>query len=89
MEQEDFNEWLDDHRTHFFFNYLLDSNKKQAELIAEAVMEGNVFDLNEQLRIATECFTLKRVTEITFEEIRDFYQEEKVDARSIGEQGDY
>ncbi len=77
MNEEMFQEWKESPLTQKVFKYLLDLCDDTANPIAERIKNGGIFSQEEQLKIATECVTLLRVTEITFEEIEQFYEDKK------------
>lgn len=77
MNSQQFQEWLENPVTEIFLKYLKDSAKDEAQLVSESILNGSVFDLNEQIKVSTLCITLTEISEITFEEIDDFYEERK------------
>lgn len=77
MTEDQLREWREQEASEYFFKYLTDQAKSTATLLAERIMDGGIVPEEEQIRIATECSTLVSVTEIEFEEIETFYQEEK------------
>lgn len=76
MNEEAFKEWLENPATEYFFKYLKDSIKEESELVAEAIANGGLISEEDQIRIATTCVTLQRISEIDLEEILEFYTEE-------------
>ena len=72
---DQFNEWLESPITEIFLKYLKDSAKEEAELITERIINGGQVSQEEQIRISTTCITLESISEITLEEIEEFYQE--------------
>jgi len=78
MNSQQFQEWLENPATEIFLKYLKDSAKDEAQLVSDTILNGSVFDVNEQIKISTVCITLNEISEITFEEIDDFYQERKL-----------
>ena len=72
-----FQEWVENPVTEDILKYLIDSAKEESDIIAQTIFNGGIVEESEQIRVASECITLQRVTEITFEEIEEFYEERK------------
>jgi len=75
MNEEQWQEWLENPVTEIFLKYLSDSIKEESEIIANTIASGGLVDEKEQIRVASECVTLARISEITIEEITEFYAE--------------
>lgn len=73
MKEESLQEWLENPVTEYFFKYLQDQIKDTSTLLAERISNGGVVPIEEQIELATECLTMKRVTEVTYEEINEYY----------------
>ena len=73
--KEAFKEWSESPVTEMFLKYLVDSAKEESQIIADSILSGSVVSESEQIRVASECITLMRISEITLEEIEDFYKE--------------
>lgn len=74
---EQFDEWLEDPVTEIFLKYLKDSIKEESETVADIIASGGTLDEKEQIRKGTICVTLESISEITLEEILEFYKEEE------------
>lgn len=79
MNQELFNDWLENEVTQYFLKYLKDSAKKEAELVADTILSGGIPSDIERFQTPAVCMTLNEISEINFEEIDVFYTEEKED----------
>ena len=77
MDKEQFADWLDNDTTKFFFKYLTDFSKAEAQQVADTIVTGGHISDEEQIRIAMQCMTLVDMTEIEFEAIEDFYRRRK------------
>ena len=76
-------EWKDNPITEVVQKYLIDSIQEESEIIADAIANGAIIDEREQIKVATICVTLRRIADITKEEIEGFYND-----RSARKQGD-
>ena len=76
-------EWKDNPITEVVQKYLLDSIEEESDIIADAIANGAIIDEREQIKVATICITLRRIADITKEEIGEFYHD-----RSARKQGD-
>ena len=77
MNQETYQDWLENPATEYFFKYLKDESKEEARLLAEIIMGGNILSDEEQIRVAAECATLIRISELEYTDIEIFYQEKE------------
>jgi len=76
--------------TEIFIKYLIDSAKEESELLADRIVNGGIVEVDEQIRISTECLTLMRISDISIEEIDEFYQDRRNrNDRSVNKQSDY
>jgi len=76
MNEERYQEWLENPVTEYFLKYLTDSSKEESELLADMIISGGIVGELEQKRISTTCATLISISEIDFEEIDEFYKRE-------------
>lgn len=74
--KEQFQEWLENPATQLLNKYLLDSASEEANIIAETISDGGIIEINEQVSVSATCATLRRIAEISFEEIEEFYRKE-------------
>lgn len=72
---EKFSEWLEHPVTEIFIRYLKDSAKEEAELLTELILNGGTVNEKEQIRISTTCLMLNEISDITLEEINEYYEE--------------
>lgn len=75
MTEEDFSDWLDNPVTQYVIKYLKDSVKESSSILAESIINGGVETEAEQVRVGTLCVTLTQISEITLQEIEDFYSD--------------
>lgn len=73
MDKDRFAEWLENPVTEYFIKYLKDSAKEESGLVADAIMNGDVVPVDDQIRVATLGMTLIQISEIDFQEIDTFY----------------
>lgn len=75
---EDFAGWKQSSTTKFVFKYLLDLRLSKTEALADGVLTSASVDATAMLtaRNVGECLTLKEITEISYEDILNFYQQE-------------
>ncbi len=74
MDKDSFAEWADNPVTESFIKYLKDMAKEEAAFIADAILNGDIVPLDDQIRVATLSMTLTQISEIGFEEIESFYK---------------
>lgn len=77
MNEEMFQEWLENPATKHFLKYLEDKRKETGRVLGEDIAFGASYDENEGRRIAEECATLMYISDIDFEQIDSFYHPEK------------
>ena len=75
IEKEDFEDWLENPVTQYFKKYLLDSAKEEEILASASIVTGAILSEREQVRISTTFSVLESISEITLEEIEDYYEE--------------
>lgn len=73
MDKASFESWLDSPVTEYFRKYLVDSAKEEACMVADAILNGDIIPLDDQIRIATMSMMFTRIAEIDFDEIESFY----------------
>lgn len=74
MDKADFDEWLESPATEHFRKYLIDSGKEESKMVADAILNGEVIPLDDQIRISTMSMMFTRIAEIDFDEIESFYE---------------
>lgn len=74
MDKADFEEWLESPATEYFRKYLIDSGKEESKMVADAILNGEVIPLDDQIRISTMSMMFTRIAEIDFDEIESFYE---------------
>jgi len=77
MKPEQMEEWLENPVTEYFRSYLKDSAKEAAEIVSDDILNGEIVPELEQAKAASMCMTLTRMSEVTFEEIENFYEEQR------------
>lgn len=75
MEKKDLQEWLENPVTKYFLEYLKDSAEDEAKPIVNDILSGIIVEPMEQMRAATTCAILIRMSEIDYEEIEGFYED--------------
>ena len=73
MDKDSFNQWCEDPVTRYFTKYLKDLAKYESTFIADAIIDGEVIPLDDQIRISTLSQTLNQISEIGLDEIESFY----------------
>lgn len=74
MDKDSFAQWLDSPATEVFLKYLKDMAKEEATYIADAILNGDIVPLDDQIRVSTLSMTLIQISEISFQEIESFYK---------------
>jgi len=74
MDKDSFAEWLENPVTEYFIKYLKNSAKEEATFIADAILNGDIVPLDDQIRVSTLSMTLTQISEISFQEIESFYK---------------
>ena len=74
--KDQFQEWKEDRVTLWVNQYLKDSITEEAEILSETIANGGILSELEQVSTSALISTLRRISEIGFEEIEDFYTEE-------------
>lgn len=77
MDKEKFETWKDSETTREFREYLKDSAIQEVEILSDAIASGAIISETEQTRTSAIIMTLRRILDIDFEEIEDFYNERK------------
>lgn len=77
MKQEDFEEWYESAPAEYFKKYLNDSINEKIEDASDALRYGGILSESEQVHIAVECATLTRIIDVTYDEIKEFYDLEE------------
>jgi len=73
MDKDEFADWLENPVTEYFVKYLIDSGKEESKMVADAILNGDIIPLDDQIRIATMSMMFTRIAEINLEEIEGFY----------------
>lgn len=77
ITKEGWEEWKESNEWLLFQKYLIDSAKEEIELLTDTISEGGIIEEKDQVKIATINLTLKRIAQISLEEIEEFYKEER------------
>lgn len=77
MSKESWEEWLEHPVTEQFLKYLKDSANQEVDLLSEGIKGGSILSEKEQVSVSVLYRTLEEISEIDYEEIIDFYTEDK------------
>ncbi len=76
-KEEAFKDWIGNPVTEFVIKYLNDSIKEASEMMADEIANGSIINEKDMIRTATMCITLKRIAELDYTEIEDFYTKDE------------
>jgi len=74
MDKDEFADWLEHPGTEYFIKYLKDSAQEESKMVADMILGGAIVPLDDQIRISTLSMTLIQISEISLDEIEDFYK---------------
>jgi len=74
MTKDEFEDWVNDPVTKEFRKYLSDSADEEAEILKETIITGNIVPEVDQYRIVIMNQLFRRIIEVDYEEIEDFYK---------------
>ncbi len=74
MTREKWEEWKESNEWLLFQTYLNDSAREEIDLLRDTITEGGIVEEKEQVRISSVNMTLKRISDISLEEIEEFYR---------------
>ena len=75
MTKDEYEDWQNDPVTIEFKKYLDDSATEEAEILKEAIMDGQIIPEVDQYQTAIMNQLFRRIIEIDFEEIDGFYKD--------------
>ncbi len=79
LTREEFDEWLENPWSEVYFGYLKDRALMIGQTHGERLIAGGVPDQETLIRNSEQCVTMNQMTEITFDDIEEFYADDDDD----------